>query len=521
MMRIGLIGLLMGLLLSAPAMAKEPVVIGSKNFTEQYVLGEILALTIEENTDIPVRRQFNLGGTQFAFEAVRTGEIDIYPEYTGTGLVTLLKEEMMADPGRVYGRVKARFEEKYGLTWSRPLGFDSSYAFAVRKNDPAMKEVRTVSDLAELAARENILMAINHEFMDRPDGFYHVQKIYNLPITQGNIVNLDPGLMYTAIRDKRVDAIVAFAADGRIKAFQLRLLEDDRHALPPYEAAAVVRMDALKRHPGLEDALNRLAGVISNADMMQMNYEVDYLGHTPRQVAARFLAEEGVIPRESVSQAGNVTDNFLLYAWAKRNYLGRLLKEHVLLTLAALALATGIALPTGVLLTRLSYLEGPVFAVVNLLQTIPSLALLGFLIPFLGIGVKPAIVALFLYALLPLVRNTFIGIKEVDPHLKEACRGMGLTDMQILKKVELPLALPTIMAGVRTSTVIIVGTATLVALIGAGGLGDPIFRGISSVNTNTILLGAVPAALLAVVLDRFLHVVEDKMTARSPRKKMS
>ena len=520
-MRAFLIALLISVFLSASVWAKDPVVIGSKNFTEQYILGELLALTIEKNTDIPVQRQFNLGGTQFAFEAIRTGDIDMYPEYTGTALLSLLKEELMADPDRVFNLVKNRYEQNYDLTWAKPFGFNNTYVFAVRNDDTALTDIKTVSQLANMPDGPKILIAVNHEFMDRPDGFYYVKRKYNLPIVQANVVNLDTGLMYTAIRDQRVDAIVAFSTDGRIKAFNLRTLKDDLRVFPPYEPAAVIRKDTLKKYPELVEVLDKLSGVITDEEMMQMNYEVDHLDQAPKQVAARFLVEKGIIPANSVKNADVATDNFWLYAWAKREYLLRLLKEHIMLTIAALALAIGISLPLGVLLTRLSYLEGPVFAVVNLLQTIPSLALLGFLIPFLGIGVKPAIVALFLYALLPLVRNTFTGIKEVDPNLKEACRGMGLTDMQILKKVELPLALPTIMAGVRTSTVIIVGTATLVALIGAGGLGDPIFRGISSVNSNTILLGAVPAALLAIVLDRLLHILEGRITPGQAGTKVS
>lgn len=210
--------------------------------------------------------------------------------------------------------------------------------------------------------------------------------------------------------------------------------------------------------------------------------------------------------------------NFFAYAWSERFYLAVLIKEHVALTLLSLLLAMAAALPLGMILSRRPAAAHLAFGAVNILQTIPSIALLGFLIPLLGIGVKPAIAALFFYALLPLLRNTYAGLMSIDPSLKEAARGMGLTDWQILRKVEIPLALPIIMAGIRTSAVIIVGTATVAALIGAGGLGNPIFRGIASLNTHTILLGALPAACLAVIFDRGLHLAEHFLVSPGLRK---
>ncbi len=254
-----------------------------------------------------------------------------------------------------------------------------------------------------------------------------------------------------------------------------------------------------------------------NEEMRQMNFAVDDKGKTAREVAYEFLVKKGlVVPRE-MGKRVTAKDPFLIYFWAQRYHVLKLLKEHLYLTLVALTLAVIVSIPAGIALTRFEKIRGLVFTVINTFQTIPSLALLGFLVPVLGIGRLPAIVALFLYALLPLVRNTYTGIREIDPKIIEASQGIGLTNLQILRKVEMPIALPMIIAGIRTSTVIIVGTATLAALIGAGGLGDPIFRGISSVQMNTILLGAAPAALLAIFLDKLLHFCERRLVSKGLR----
>lgn len=194
--------------------------------------------------------------------------------------------------------------------------------------------------------------------------------------------------------------------------------------------------------------------------------------------------------------------------------IGRATLEHLELTALALAMATLIGVPLGAYLTRFRELAGPVLGIVGIFQTIPSLALLGLLIPVLGIGEKPALVALYLYALLPIVRNTFAGLDSIDRAVLDAARGMGMRERQILVRISLPLALPVVMGGIRTSTVMCVGLATLAALIGAGGLGRFIFRGISMVDSKEILMGAVPAALLALLLDGVLGLVERRLVPR-------
>lgn len=504
-------------ILARPAAAggDDTITVGSKNFTEQLVLGELLAQVIEHQTDLDVERRFNLAGTKFVFDALRAGDIDVYPEYTGTGLILLLGEPPLRDREALFRRISTVFPERFGLEWRPSLGFSNTYALAVRKSDERLRDVTTISQLVARAGE--LTFGTNHEFLERPDGFQQLQEYYRMPIPQERLTSMDPGLMYSAIRDGQVDVIAAFATDGRIDAFDLRLLEDDRHFFPSYEASPLVRQETLRRHPQLGTALDRLAGILTDADMRRLNHAVDFGGRPAAEVAQEFLAGVGLAPAVTPGSSTSSDASFWSYGWARRDYVWMLLRQHMFLTLAGLLAAMLLAIPLGVALTRFRRLAGPVFSVINVVQTVPSLALLGFLIPLLGIGVTPAIVALFLYGLLPLVRNTYTGISQIDPSLVEACRGMGLTDMQILRKAELPLAVPIIMAGIRTSAVLLVGTATLAALIGAGGLGDPILRGVSSVNTNLILLGAMPAAVLAILLDRGLHFVERRLTSRGLR----
>jgi osmoprotectant transport system permease protein len=499
----------------AAAGGSRTVVVGSKNFTEQLILGELIAQVIERHTDLDVERRFNLAGTKFVFDALRAGDVDVYPEYTGTGLILLLGEPPLRDREALLRRISAVFPARFGVEWRRPLGFSNTYALAVRRSDAALAGVRTLSQLAARAG--GLRFGTNHEFLDRPDGFAALQAFYGFRVPDDRLVSMDPGLMYGAIRDGEIDVIAAFATDGRIDAFDLRLLEDDRHFFPAYQAAPLVRQDTLARHPELAAALDELADLVSDADMRRLNHAVDHGGRPVAEVAQEFLASRGLAP--PVDPAARVAEGagFWSFAWRRRAYVWQLLRQHLFLTLTGLLAAVLLAVPLGIALTRFRRLAGPIFATVNVIQTVPSLALLGFLIPLLGIGVTPAVVALFLYGLLPLLRNTYTGIAQVDPALVEACRGMGLTDLQILRKAELPLAAPTIMAGVRTSAVLLVGTATLAGLIGAGGLGDPILRGVSSVDSNMILLGALPAALLAVLLDRGLHHLERRLTARGLR----
>ncbi|MBT7609589.1 MAG: ABC transporter permease subunit [Bacteriovoracaceae bacterium] len=484
-----------------------PIVIGSKKFTESVLLGEILSILLEKKFNAKVSRKFGLGGTKIAFDALVNGDIDTYPEYTGTGYVMILKLDGERNPLSVFNIVNTRFKKNWNIEWSQPLGFNNTYALAVRKNDNRFKFKHQISDLS--GRMERIKYAAPYEFMERKDGHNRFSRHYNFNLKPDNIISMEAGLMYSAINDQAVDMIIVYSTDGRIKSSSLRLLKDNKSFFPPYYASFLFNQSAKKTKPMLTKAIKQLEGMISEKDMVEMNDLVDRLKQEPYSVANNFLIKKEIIKEKPLATKENMS--FLSFAYSKRTYLLKLLWEHLTISIVALFLGCLISLPSGILLTRYQQYGKIVFPVINIIQTIPSVALLGFLIPLLGIGFYPAMVTLFLYSLLPLIRNTYSGILSVEKFYIEAARGIGLTNLQILLKIEIPLALPIVLAGVRTAAIIIIGTATLAALIGAGGFGDPIFRGVATVNTNLILIGAIPAALLAIIVDQMIGLMESSL----------
>ena len=241
------------------------VVVGSKNFTEQRILGELIAQTVEA-AGMPVRRRFDLGGTFVCDAALRQGGLDVYVEYTGTALTAVLKEPADGDPKRVFDRVAAAYENAE-LDWLPPLGFDNTFAMVVRGDEA----VKTLSEATAPARQWKA--GFGYEFQTRPDGYPALQRVYGLAFA--DIRTMDLGLLYRALADRQIDVAAGSITDGPIEAMGLRVLVDDRHAFPPYEAAPVVRADALTRHPGLRDALTRLRGTIAAADMRRLNAAVD------------------------------------------------------------------------------------------------------------------------------------------------------------------------------------------------------------------------------------------------------
>lgn len=497
-------------LLGSLACSRGPdVVVGSKDFTEQLILGEMFAQLLEATTQLEVERKLNLAGTQVAFGALQAGSIDVYPEYSGTVLVSILKRAPIADEAAALHAIEQPLLDG-GVVAAAPLGFSNTYAVVVRKGDANLANVATISDLVPHTPA--LMFGSTHEFFDRPDGFPNLREAYDLKFKDSS--GVDAGLMYSAVKNRSLDVIAAFSTDGRIRQFDLRVLSDDKKFFPAYQAIPLVRKDTLAKHPEVGVALGRLAGRITAEEMTAMNYAVDFGGKSPSHVATEFLISKGWIDASRHRDSVSANEMFFRFAWSERRALLKYIEQHLAYSLMGLLCALLVAVPVGISLTRFPRLAGPTFSVVNTVQTIPSLALLGFMVPLVGIGTVPVIIALFLYGLLPLLRNTYTGIREVDPDLKEAARGIGLTERQILWNVELPLALPTMLAGVRISAVLIVGTATLGALVGAEGLGAPIFRGLASVNQNNILLGAIPAAILAIVIDKVLHRIELRLVSR-------
>ena len=510
---------ILALALAFTVAAQEPepatITIGSKNFTENRLLSELMAQLLEAHTDLRVERRTNLGGTLVVFSALRSGEIDLYPEYTGTGWSVVLEmEETSGDSLRTYLQVAREYEKRFDIRWLQPFGFNNSYAVAILEETAERLGIESISDLADHG--EDLRVTWSHEFLNRDDGYPGLQEAYGLKLS--DVRGMEHGLAYEAIRTGRTDVTDAYTTDGKLLRFPVRILTDDRGFFPPYEAAPVVRRDTLERHPEIIPTLERLAFTLPDERMQRLNFQVEEEGRSFAEVARTFLVDEGLVGdnapeldlRNALPQRGQ---GFWRFMVERLPVTLDLTMRHLFLTLVAVALAILLAVPLGILLTRRQSLSGPILGAAGVLQTIPSLALLAFMIPIpgLGLGTRSAIMALFLYALLPILRNTYTGIREVDPDILEAAEGLGLTNAQVLRLVELPLALSTIMAGIRTSTVISIGVATLAAFIGAGGLGDPIVTGLQLNDTQLILSGALPAALLAILVDWALGRLEERL----------
>lgn len=498
--------------LSAYGQTKNTVVVGSKNFTEQEILGELVAQLIEKHTDLKVEKRFGLGGTGICHSALLAGELDIYVEYTGTALLDVLKQSPNNHPDVVFREVADAYRDQFDLEWLPPIGFNNTYTLTVREEMADERGWEQISDLAGAAA--DLSAGFTSEFMARPDGYLGLSKAYGIKF--GATMDMDPGLMYAALADGQVDAICAFSTDGRIVAYQLRVLKDDRVFFPPYDAAPIIRSKLLWHHPELRSALAPIAGTISNELMQRMNYAVDELKQPPASVARKWIearatrSDPVVLPDDAVGRdAGNGLVHFMA---AKREQLLTKTLEHLQLTGLAMLIAIAIGVTTGIGIQRFARASAPVLAVAEILQTIPSLAMLAFLFAVYGLlGPIPAVTALVLYALLPIILNTYTGLKEVSPALIEAANGLGMSSRQRLLMVELPLAMPVMMAGIRTAAVWTVGIATLSTYIGAGGLGDFISRGLARNDARLTLLGAVPAALMAVALSFLIRQAEHKL----------
>lgn len=270
---------------------KGKIVVGSKNFTEQIIIGNMIATMIEKNTGIPVERKLNLGGTDVAFKALKNGNIDVYAEYTGTGLVNILKQPSLNDPKKVYDIVKKEFEDKYNLIWLKPFGFNNTYTLAMKPSVAEKYNINTFSDLAKVSKK--LILGCSMEFTARPDGYPGVKEEYNMNFK--DVKGMDTGLRYPAIEKGDVDVIDAFATDGLLEAFKLKVLKDDKQFFPPYYAAPLIRQDTLNKYPEVEKALNKLAGQIDDDTMRKLNYQVDKLGKDPSKVADDFLISKGLI----------------------------------------------------------------------------------------------------------------------------------------------------------------------------------------------------------------------------------
>jgi osmoprotectant transport system permease protein len=463
-------------------LSAQPIRVGAKHFTEGYVTSEIIAQLLESN-GFEVERHFNLGGTMVCFTALRENEIDIYPEYTGT----LSFEIMKAGTALEFDSLNKILHERFHLQLSSPYGFNNTYALVITKTVGEKYGIETISDVQKQPA---LKMGFSYEFIKREDGWMKLAIAYKLPHQP---VALEHGLAYQALQQDKIELTDAYSTDGEIQRFDLLMLKDDKQFFPQYLATSFYRDDLNER---AKEILENLRGTITENEMQAMNASVLYKHQTYAEVAAAFLTEKKLLGPNTSSSASPTKE--LL------NKIG----VHLQLTFSALLLAILVALPIGIILHWYPKASAGVLYITGLLQTIPSIALLALLIPLTGIGIIPAITALFLYALLPILRNTVTGLQAVDPVLKKVADGMGMSKRQKMKWLEFPLALPTIVAGIRTAAIINIGTATLAAFIGAGGLGEYIVTGLALNNAAMILRGALPAALLAIVVELIFELLQ-------------
>jgi osmoprotectant transport system permease protein len=449
------------------------VVIGSKKFTESYVLGEIAKGSLNDAA-IPAEHRQGMGGTIILWEALRGGQIDAYPEYTGTIATEILKSNPSVSLDQIHESL-----EKLGVGMTAPLGFNNTYALVMRRSEAQRLGIRTISDLQRYP---ELKFGLTHEFLERQDGWRPLRQSYALP--QRNIVGIDHALGYSALANGSIDIKDAYSTDAKIEQHDLFVLEDDFHFFPKYEAVLLFRSST---RPDAIAALRRLESTLDETRMIRLNAEAERTKNYARAADLYF--------ERSARSHNALIDSFprKLAGWTLR---------HLQLAGFSLLLSIIVGIPLGIVASRGGAVGQVILGSAGVVQTIPSLALLALLVPlpFFGISVRTAIVALFLYGLLPIVRNTATGLQDIPRALRESAVALGLSPIARLWKVYLPIASRSILSGIKTSAVINIGTATLAALIGAGGLGEPIISGLNLNDHVTILEGAIPAAVLALLV---------------------
>jgi len=492
MNRFLLVGLILLLLVVVPGgSTPRGIRVGSKQFTESVILSEMLTQIIrsagEESTNLSV------GGTVVVYDALKRGEVDLYPEYTGT----LIEEIFSSDPEASEENLEALLaQEKIGI--SRPLGFNNSYAIAVRRETAEQLGLVSIKDLA---SHPNLRFGFSNEFMDRDDGWRNLRKRYGL--AHREVAGMEHSVAYRQLEAESIEVMDVYTTDAQLARLDLVILADSLEYFPRYDAVVLYRSDLNDRFPGLVEKISMLESAISEDEIIQLNARVASREVSESQVAADFLRDKLAIETrvEDLSIAAQIWQRTI---------------EHCDLVRRSLIPAIFVAIPLGVFAAKLPRLGQLILGTVGVIQTIPALALLVLLIApvayleldTLGAGSVTAVVALFLYSLLPIVRNTATGLSSIAPEYGESAAALGLSAKFRLLHIELPLASPSILAGIKTAAVLNVGFATLGALVGARGYGQPILSGIRLNDTSLIMQGAVPAACLAILLQVFFELAE-------------
>ncbi len=490
--------LLLLLLLGFPSSgfsSEKPVVrVGSKAFTESFILAEIIAQIVEGSGAAKAERRMGLGGTGIAHRALVNGDIDLYPEYTGTLSQAILKDPSLESVEEIRRRLRGS-----GLTISGSIGFNNTYALSVREGLAERLGLETISDLTK---HPQMRAAFSPGFSGRDDGWPGLRKHYDLRLSDVRVI--EHALSYAALYQDKVDVIDIYSTDGKLDKLDLRILEDDLGFFPDYEAVMFVREEFIEKFPQIWQRLEEaLVHQIDDREMSGLNALAELEGKSLAQVGAVFLKKE----RSSDGRTDTVWKEVLA-----------LTLDHLYLVALSLGLAGLVGIPLGLVAARFKKLGQIELMSVGVLQTIPSLALLCFMIPLFGIGKTPSLVALFLYALLPIVRNTYTGMISLDRQLLEIAGVLGLNWRQRLLRIELPLSSVNILAGIKTSAVLTVGTATLAAFIGGGGYGTLIVRGLALDDLSITLAGAVPAAVMALVIHALFEFLDRILIPRGLRK---
>ncbi len=493
MTRIRLVAACILVLMSWNLLNAQVITVGSKKFTESVILGEqITQLASDAGANVTHRRE--LGGTRVLWGALLNGEIDAYPEYTGT-----ISQEILAGKDIEGEDAIRKAIGEMGVLMSRPLGFNNTYAIGMKDEVAERLKIRKITDLK---MHPDLVFGFTNEFMDRGDGWPSLRDEYGLP--HKNVRGLDHDLAYRGLESGSIQVMDMYSTDAEIQYYHLRVLEDDMKHFPVYNAVLVYRADLVERAPKVAEALLQLEGRVPEGKMVAMNARAKLDKVAEAQVASDFIKEI----------LGVVSEVFI------ESPLDRLIRhtgDHLTLVGISLAGAIVVSVPLGILAARWIRMGQVILGIVGIIQTIPSLALLVFMIPLLGIGGPPAIMAMFLYSLLPIVRNTYSGLIDIPRPLRESAEALGLPPGARLRLVELPTASRTILAGIKTAAVINVGTATLGAIIGAGGYGQPILTGIRLDDLNLILQGAIPAAGMALVVQGMFELVERFVVPRGLR----
>ena len=467
----------------------ESVQIGSKKFTESYVLGEIAKRTLTES-GISAEHHQGMGGTIILWQALLGGQIDAYPEYSGTIVQEILKR---SDP--INADSIANDLNQMGIGVTKPLGFNNTYALVMRRDRANGLGIRRISDLQR---HPELKFGFTHEFLDRQDGWRPLATAYRL--NPQNVSGIDHALAYDALRNGQIDVKDAYSTDAKIAVFDLVVLEDDAKFFPRYDAVFLYR---LSLNDTAVAALRGLEGKIDEATMTRLNAEAERTKDYA-QAADLFFKGSGdlTVSNSQVSRAP--------LGESLTHKLARWTVRHLELAGFSLLLSIIVGVPLGIWASRGGVIGHTILGFAGIVQTIPSLALLALLVPlpFFGISVRTAIAALFLYGLLPIVRNTATGLQDIPRALRESAVALGLSPGARLWQIYLPMASRSILAGIKTSAVINVGTATLAALIGAGGLGEPILSGLNLNDHKTILQGAIPAAILALLVQWLFDLLD-------------